>query len=764
METTPSGSVLQQFVSRVGLNTIRNRLLTLFIILVVLSSFVIGGVFTFFGLQSGRRRVIERLELAARFTEAEMGIWLDEMESELNVAYAELEIPLYVYTRDVLLGYDPTDEGETTEVLEGLIANNEIRMVNFVQESDQFDALLVLDLQGKIIGSTTSFVPEQRYAYAMYVDTEQTVFQMHILPTEHKVIAALPIFDEDEEDVLVGVLVGQVSLDSLNMIMARGLGIGTTGDISLVGRDFQLLASRFGDPGDRLKIAAVSNAVNAHQADYAFGDYVKNGVTVIAVYRWIPEFAAVLVADQSRLEAFRPVNIPILVSIVITFSFAVLAVMASLRLTQSITLPLENLAETASQVANGNLDRLARVERLDEVGQLAQIFNLMTEQLRNAFAELEQRVADRTHDLERRSAYLEASAQVGRAASSILDTDELLARSVDLIRERFAFYYVGLFLVDETGAGEWALLRAGTGDAGRAMIARGHRIRVGQGMIGWSIARAEARVALHAEDDSVRLVMPELPDTRSEAALPLHSRGRVLGALSVQSERPDAFDADTLIVLQTMADQVAVAIDNAHLFTDAQAALAAERRAYGQLTREAWSELLRTQTSAGYRYERKPDVAPILFPVHNEWPATMQLAQQTGQLVQADADVTTSSIGALAMPIRAGDQVIGVLNFDKGESAIPWTEDEVAVLETVADQLGQTLERAQLYWNTQRRAARDRLVGEVTTRMRESLEIDTVLQTTVREIVDALNIARVEVRLGTQTGEAENGLEREASV
>jgi GAF domain-containing protein len=162
---------------------------------------------------------------------------------------------------------------------------------------------------------------------------------------------------------------------------------------------------------------------------------------------------------------------------------------------------------------------------------------------------------------------------VGQTATSYLEAEALIQQVTDLIKDQFGLYYVGLFVVDERN--EWAELRAGTGEAGQKMLAREHRLRVGDGMIGWSIANAQARVALDTGTDAVRFDNPDLPDTRSEAAIPMRSRGRVLGALSVQSTKGAAFDQDTIVVLQTMADQVAVAVDNARLFAAAQEALEA---------------------------------------------------------------------------------------------------------------------------------------------------------------------------------------------
>ncbi len=362
----------------------------------------------------------------------------------------------------------------------------------------------------------------------------------------------------------------------------------------------------------------------------------------------------------------------------------------------------------------------------------------------------------RTGDLERRSLQLAASAEVSRAATSILEAERLVQQVVELIRERFDLYYVGLFLVDATG--DWAVLQAGTGEAGRAMLARGHRIKIGEGMVGWSVAHAQARVALEAGRDAVRLATAELPDTRSEAALPLRSRGQVLGALTVQSTQTGAFDQGIITALQTMADQVAVAVDNARLFTESQVALEAERRIYGEVGRQAWDKLLRSRTDWGYRYAHKS-----IAPAKGDWRAVMRQAARTGQTVQRSPEPAAGGDGAveptLAIPLKLRGQVVGVLGFRRGESDEWWTTEAVTLLETLAEQMSVALESARLYQDTQRRAEYERLTGEVTASMRETLDVDAVLQTAVHEMRQILGLAEVEVRMGIglAPGEAEVG-------
>lgn len=395
--------------------------------------------------------------------------------------------------------------------------------------------------------------------------------------------------------------------------------------------------------------------------------------------------------------------------------------------------PLLTLTEGAERIAKGDLAHQLEIRRRDEFGRLANAFNRMTAQVRETMTGLEMRVAVRTRELAQHSSYLAASAEVGRVATSILQPEMLIQQVVEVIRERFDLYYVGLFLVDE--AGEWAVLRAATGAAGQAMLARRHRIRVGQGMIGWCIANGQARIALEASSDAVRLTTAELPETRSEAALPLRARGKVSGAFTVQSDRPATFNQDRIVVLQTMADQVAVALENARLFAESQQALEKTRRAYGELSRQAWTRLAQTRSNWGY-YCDENGVVPL-------------------SEMQAPPKADSEHLPTLKLPLLLRGQVIGSLEAHKPDSAGEWQADEIALLNTLMGQLEVALESARLFRETQERAAREQLISQATRRMRESLDLDAVMQSAVSEMRRALNLVEVEARLSVSGTEVE---------
>jgi GAF domain-containing protein/HAMP domain-containing protein len=572
-----------------------------------------------------------------------------------------------------------------------------------------------------------------RYISSVYVDD---------VTSEPLVIMAVPATDAFGD--FQGLLLAEVNLKFMWDLVGR-LEVGEMGLAYVVDKQGNLIA--FGD------ISRVLRGENASHLDMV-GEFIRNpvpvgeaatrlaqginGTTVVGtcVPLGVPDWA--VVTELPMAEALRPGIQSTVLAVLVILVAATLVGLVGTYIARRLAAPLLNLTATAGRIAGGETDLQAAMEGPAEVVDLAQAFNSMTAQLRELIGSLEQRVADRTRNLR-------AAAEVARATTSVLNPDELLRQTVDLVRERFDLYYVGLFLLDEER--RFAVLRAGTGEAGQKMLARGHRLGVGgDSMIGQCVAKAEARIALDVGEEAVRFDNPLLPETRSELALPLRSRGQVIGAMTVQSVEEAAFDEADIAVMQTMADQVAVAIDNARLLTESQAALEAERRAYGELSWQAWSELLRARTDWGYRYASQSVTLVV-----GDWRPEMRQAERTGQSVQnLERAEGGDGMGGptLALPIQVRGQVVGVLDFRKDESGERWTDEEIALLETLTDQLSVALESARLYQETQRRAARERLTREITDKMRRASSVEDIVQSAVDELHKALGTSRTFVRLG----------------
>lgn len=345
-------------------------------------------------------------------------------------------------------------------------------------------------------------------------------------------------------------------------------------------------------------------------------------------------------------------------------------------------------------------------------------------------------VQQRTRDAERNANYLQATMAVAQeTAAAMGDLQVLLPRVVDVIREQFDMYHVGLYLLDE--AGEWAELRAVSG-AGQALLERGFRLQVGaEGMVGDVALQGTYRLATDVEHEPVYLHMDELPDTSSELTLPLLMREQVIGVLDVQRAGTRGFVAQSVQTLQALADQVAMAISNARLVAQVQQAAETERRAYGALAAEAWTTMLRTSQTLGY-YSDGQTTAPA----GDFWQPEMKIALQTGSIAHAVQDKQR-----LAVPVKVRGEVIGVIDFSKPTGGGTWTDEEIALVESMTEQLGIALESARLYQDTQRAAARERMIGQVTGRIRETLDLETMLRTAADQMRQAFRLEDLIVRL-----------------
>ncbi len=367
------------------------------------------------------------------------------------------------------------------------------------------------------------------------------------------------------------------------------------------------------------------------------------------------------------------------------------------------------------------------------------------ESLKELNQSLEDRVESRTAELtianarnERRARQFEAIAQVARAITSIQDEDTLLSRLVQVISENFGFYHAGIFLLDEEQ--QYAILRASNSDGGRKMLARRHKLKVGQaGIVGHVAASGTPRIAVDVELDASFKENPDLPETRSEMALPLKVGEQIIGVLDVQSTEANAFQQEDTDVLYTLADQVAIAIQNARSHEATQRLLEEAQRTSVSYLREAWRLLQSRERKIGYLVSDN-----TLRPLER-YVSTPQInkAVSRGEVVVEDGDTAT-----LAVPIHLRGEVVGVLDVHV-PAGHDWDPDEIDIAKAVADRLSLALESATLLRSTQRRAEIERLTADISGKISSSINLRNVLQTAVEELGQVLPGSEVVIQFQT---------------
>ncbi len=503
-----------------------------------------------------------------------------------------------------------------------------------------------------------------------------------------------------------------------------------------------------------------------------------------------------------------PVEAQSRTAILLATVIAGLVVAAAIGMGHGLAGPITRLTAVAEQIIAGDLTAQAPVESGDEIGTLAATFNSMTAQLRSLVTGLEEQVVKRTHQwqaandrLQRRAIQLEAVTLVGRAVTSILNLDDLLLEVVNLIRSRFDIYHAGVFLLDETG--EWAVLRQASGEAGQHMLARKHRLTVGgQSIVGWVTGNRQPRIAHDVGADAVPFSNPDLPQTRSEMALPLIVGDRLLGALDVQSVEEAAFDGDDVAILSLMADQVAIAIDNALKFSQEGAILEATSPLYRASRRIALATGLDDVLGSIVDHAAGPYLdrcAIHLYPAATEdgesdwvevaalWdraddpshpPGTrypvkpsglMAYLREKGEplvvddlLAEAIDERVDSAVhpmlteelqlrALLMLPLIVAGRSIGLLMVASRQPHA-WAETELRTFRSLSDQAAIVVENARLFEEVQARAARERLVAEITTRVRASTEVDAILHTAILELGRALRVSEGLIQLEVDDG------------
>lgn len=452
-----------------------------------------------------------------------------------------------------------------------------------------------------------------------------------------------------------------------------------------------------------------------------------------------------IVYDHTHISSAQ--NSRLLFAGLASMAALILGIFGLVLLTRRTLQPIQTLTRAAADIAEGNTSFYVNIEAAeDEIGILVNAFNRMTTQLRGSIVDLEQRVADRTHDLENQTLHLRSAAEIARDAASARDLDGLLKRSAQLVLDRFNFYHVGLFILDKNR--EYAVLAASPTEAGQKMIANNYRLRVGEaGIVERVAATGEPRMTLDTGMETNHVSNSLLPHTRSEMALPLKVESTVIGVLDIQSNEPQAFNQDDIAIMQLLADQLGTAIERTRLLEAVERNLRELERAQGQYTREGWQRFGRSGqlSHQGYRFDNVR-IEPI-----TDLPELGKEALAKGMVVRSNGDETAN---AIAIPIKLRGQTIGVVNARLKEG---FGKDTLTTMQSAIERLASALESARLYEEASLRADREQSISQVTSAISASTEYEDILRAIVTEIGTMLKDTEVAIQVLGDSNAYEKG-------
>lgn len=577
--------------------TIRARLLTTFVLTVLVVAIATSSVTMVLGTRDGTRRVIDQLESVVTLKQAEIKSWLKNLHINLDIVTSDVG-----ELSDIrILTQSQAGTGEYTLAYDRL----QNRFLWAAGSMDLFDELFLMDTHGKVLLSTNKAHEEEEYStYDYFIEGLKGPFIQHpsysTLLGEMAVITSAPIISGG---TVMGVVAGRASLKGLNEIMVQRAGLGNTGETYLVGSNHRLLTGlldpKYTIPETYIRTEGTEAALDKHSS--GFDTYLNYATkTVIGVYRWLPDLQIALLAEQEQWEALQTTSTALKIIGGVTLGVVLLVILIALYLTRSIVSPLSELVTTASLIAAGDMDRVARIKRDDEIGTVARAFNSMTTRLREL-----------VRSLQRRTDQLRAINETGRHISSILNLDELLAYIASSLQQTFAYHNVGIFLVNQaTGIPN---LKSSAGAFEGSPEVTGGIVETGS-IVGSVIQSGKATIINDLLGDPQYARSEGSGKTRAELAVPIKIGERILGVLDIEEDRVNAFDDLDLFTAQTLADQLAIAVENARLYEQARELATLQERQ--RLARDLHDAVSQTLFSASLiaevlprLWERHPDEA-----------------------------------------------------------------------------------------------------------------------------------------------------------
>ena len=418
------------------------------------------------------------------------------------------------------------------------------------------------------------------------------------------------------------------------------------------------------------------------------------------------------------------------------------AVLIAVLLTQVLIAPINNLNQSAIEITNGNLEARVKVNTNDEIGDLGISFNRMAEQLKSFITNLESQVSERTRELQNRTAKLQAAAEIARDATSEQELQQLLDRTTTLILERFGFYHVGIYLIDQSN--NFGILTSCSDELGKSLLAESYKVSIdAESNVGYVFILGESRKATSEDPRTNLIVHPIFSNAQAQLTLPINVNNKVIGVIDILSINPLAFSEEDVQIFQTLTDQIAHAIQKTEYLGELQTSLNELEKAYGVYTKNTWENFVKKREShTGYRYNKK-----LVEPVFTS-PPQVDIAWQSGEVIsEQNESASTDNANILAIPMKIRGEVIGVLNIEFEEGQIP--TDTTKLIEDIAERLSLVLENARLIDTAQTQVQQEQLTSYISNTIRQTMDIESVLRTAVQEIGNNLGLSEVEIRVGT---------------
>lgn len=720
----------------VPFGSISSRLITTFILVTILSTFSTLVISSLVGYFQDQQRAITQLKTVSKFKQTQIEGALSNFETDTDLILQDQVIAQGV---DFLLR-NPLSSPLYQTNYELVFSH----LKEIQAQSTKYDEILLLDTNGKVILSTLTENQNKDFGQSQFfrqaLNGQATLSLESSFPGAKKsvsLVTAKPIL---AGGTYLGLLAVRSNLNEITSIMETSDGLSDKMEVYLVaaiaGKNVPLTKTQ--GNATEISINVIQQAISNNKDGWGtYNNYQAN--PVFGYYVWIPEIEVSLITEVEQAKVAQSGITLLLTNVFVSLFTSILAFFIIYITSQSISNPIIDLAKKANALATGEMGTRITMNREDEIGGLSSSFNIMAEQLQNLVRTLEEKVEDRTQGLQVQANRLLLAAEIARDAAALGDLDELLNRSSHLVLDRFNFYHTGIFLIDQQR--EYAILRASPTEAGHEMLKQNHRLRVGkEGIVGNVAVTGEARVVADTSLDVSYLYNPLLPQTRSELALPLKVEARVIGVLDVQSEIPNAFTQDDIVVLQIMADQLALAIERVQLVEQLEGRLHELEHAYQKFTVTSWQDFSQQPDfKAGYSFDG------IKLSTIDSFPVWSQDALRRGRSVILPGKATNSKDSLLAVPLKLRGQIIGALNIRFTGDTL--NNETVNLSEEIGNRLAVALENARLYTETQKLAQQERAVSEISTRITTSINIESILRTAVQELGRMIPDAEITVQL-----------------